>query len=89
MLYEVFRGVIQGVAEHHKQKHRPYEYENLTTTPYLHSSQYLNELYTDSRSKHEKECILDHLYRHHANGRDILEIESYAKLEKKIMEGLR
>ncbi len=81
--------IFEGIAEQQKKKYRAYEFENLTTTPYLHGSEYLTELMGKAQYKHDYECILEHLYRHHENGRDILNIDSYKNLESKIIEKYR
>lgn len=89
-MYNSVLGTIFGaVADHQKKKYRPHEFENLTTTPYLHGSEYLTELMGKAKYKHDYECILEHLYRHQKNGVDVLEIESYANLESTIIEKYR
>jgi len=56
-------------------------FEELDQTPFLFSSDYLNELYNQAEEKEDYESILDHLYRH-----DAVEVDSYANIEKKIID---
>jgi hypothetical protein len=62
------------------KKSRQWEYDQLLSTPCLHSSQYLHELYTAAENKEQEDCILDHMNRHAA-----WEVDSYRKIEKKII----
>lgn len=76
--------IFAGARESREKKYRKREYDGLTTTPFLHGSEYLNELYNAAEKKSEHECILQHLYNHQEVG--ILEIESYKKLETDIVD---
>jgi len=76
--------VFEGARNSREKKYRKREYDRLTTTPFLHGSEYLNELYNAAEKKSEHECILQHLYNHQEVG--VLEIESYQSLEKKIVD---
>lgn len=89
MYNSVLGSIFGAIADHQRKKYRPEEFEQLTTTPFLHGSEYLNELMEKAHYKHDYECILDHIYRHQANGRDLLEIDSYAAIEHKIVEKYR
>ena len=59
-----------------KPRHADWEYEYLLTTPVLHSSQYLNELFDHAKTKAQKECIIQHLNRH-----DTYAIDSYREIQ--------
>lgn len=84
--YDAVREVIEGVHEAHKEKYRDWEYNHLTTTPFLQDDEYLEKMYKGARNKHEHECILDHLYRFDSIVNDgILDIPCYQKLEQKIV----
>lgn len=64
-------------SDYAKKRNRDWEYEYLKTTPVLHSSQYLSELYDQAKTKQQRECILEHMNRHTA-----WEVESYRKIEQ-------
>lgn len=85
--YNVFKGICEGVAEAKKDKYRDWQYEQLTTTPFLYDDEELEQLYRGAKNKHEHECILEHLYRFNAReGSELLEIDCYKKLEQKIID---
>lgn len=75
----MIKGFIDGLPLHKKQ--RQHEYDMLTKTPYLYSSDFLKEMYENSRKKEEHECILGHMYNHNTKG-----IEGYDKLEREIID---
>ncbi|TYS68067.1 hypothetical protein FZC76_09930 [Sutcliffiella horikoshii] len=79
--------IFAGARGSREKKHRKYEYDRLTTTPFLHGSEYLNELCEGAQKKEEYECILQHIYNHQNVG--VLEIESYQSIEQKIVERYR
>lgn len=41
-----------------------WQYSNLNTTPYLHPSRELRQMYNESRSRVETESILNHMQNH-------------------------
>lgn len=75
----ILRAVFEGYSSA-KPKHRDWEYEYLLTTPVLHSSQYLNELYEHAKTKEQKECIIQHLNRHDTYG-----VENYRNIQDKFI----
>ncbi|MCM3616655.1 hypothetical protein M3936_03570 [Sutcliffiella horikoshii] len=87
MLKGLVEGLVSADRPYRSKKQTEWEYRNLTNTPYLHGSEYLNELYSATKKKEDHDCILQHLYNHQSVG--VLEIESYAKLENKIIERYR
>jgi hypothetical protein len=74
-----------------QDKQRKALFDELETTPYLFSSEYLNEL-ADDANKEERDTILDYLYRFNdwKTGEDeylnILEVESYRTIEQDIID---
>lgn len=60
-----------------ENRDRKWEYEYLKTTPVLHSSQYLSELYNNAENKYQQECILEHMNRFAA-----WEVDSYKRIER-------
>jgi hypothetical protein len=57
------------------------KYKWIANSSLLHSSSYLEELYTAAKGSKEKEdAILDHMYKHAA-----YEVDSYKELEQKII----
>lgn len=81
LLNSFLKGYTSAQTPHADEKKRKWQFEELSATPFLFSSGYLNEVYEEANNKQEYETILDHLYRHQAT-----EVESYAELEKKIID---
>lgn len=80
---DVLNGAIKGysTSKPAKDKKRKWQFEELEQTEYLFSSKYLNELLDEARTKREHESILEHMYRNEAT-----DVESYSKIEKKIID---
>lgn len=79
----IIKAIFEGykAAKEKNPDYRSWEYDYLLTTPYLHSSQYLGELYEKAKDDYQKECIVDHLNRHNTWG-----IKSYDKIQKKFID---
>ena len=82
----MINGIIKAMFDGYKEtqprrNHKGWEYESLTRTPFLHSSDYLNSMYEDAQSDFEKDCIVDHMVRH-----DAWDTNSYKRLEQKIID---
>lgn len=70
----IFRSILFGVHDGMKEagkKKKPgeWEYENLEHTPFLHSSDYLNELYEDAQYNWQRDAVKDHMERHDVLGK--------------------
>jgi t-SNARE complex subunit (syntaxin) len=59
----VFRTIFQTYAEHRKKHRKMSEFEYLDHTPYLHSSDYLRELYRGADTKEKKQKLFDYIQR--------------------------
>lgn len=57
------------------------QFAELEWTPLLFSSNYLDDMYDKAKTKEDYYTILDHMYRH-----DATEVESYRKIEQKIID---
>jgi hypothetical protein len=74
-----------------QDRQRKILFDELETTPYLFSSDYLTELAEDA-NKRESDTILDYLYRFNdfKTGEDeylnIMELESYKSIEQDIID---
>ncbi|MCK6203913.1 hypothetical protein KZX50_00430 [Bacillus infantis] len=80
MLNSIVKSFFDGYHEAKKDEKRDWQYKELEQTPFLFSSNYLDEMYEGASDKQEYENILEHLYRHNAT-----EIDSYAEIEQKII----
>lgn len=91
----ILKSIFQGYAEskHNEDRLRRNEYAALSSSPFLHSSEYLKGLMEDG-TKEENEMILDHLYKHDAcyhtwyeDGEERKDpIKSYMNIEKEIID---
>ena len=68
-------------SEYGKEKKRGRPFKELDGYPMLHSSKYLNILANEAKTDDELDLVLDHLYKF-----DTLEIDSYKKVEQKIID---
>jgi hypothetical protein len=59
----VLRSIFQAYAEHRKRHRKMNEFEYLDHTPYLHSSDYLKELYRGADTKEKKQKLFDYIQR--------------------------
>jgi hypothetical protein len=59
----VFRSIFQAYAEHRRKHRKMSEFEYLDHTPYLHSSDYLRELYRGADTKEKKQKLFDYIER--------------------------
>jgi hypothetical protein len=59
----VFQSIFQAYAEHRKRHRKMNEFEYLDQTPYLHSSDYLRELYCGADTKEKKQKLFDYIQR--------------------------
>jgi hypothetical protein len=59
----VFRTIFQTYAEHRKKHRKMRDFEYLDHTPYLHSSDYLKELYYGADTKEKKQKLFDYIER--------------------------
>lgn len=74
--------IFAGMRDSREKKAKQQEYENLLSTPYLHSSQFLNDLYLSADTKAQKEAIIEHINRFQA-----YEVESYMDIHEKYISG--
>jgi len=68
------------MRESREAKFKQQQYQSLIETPFLHSSQYLKDLYA-SGNEEEKGIVMDHINRFGA-----YEVDSYMELHNKEME---
>lgn len=80
----MLRGLVEGLLGGHQKKVETYKYESLSTTPYLHSPEYLGELYRGG-NKEQKELVYDHMLRYQVIDE---EFDGYLKLADKIENDL-
>jgi hypothetical protein len=59
----VLQSIFQAYAEHRKRHRKINEFEYLGNTPYLHSSDYLRELYRGANTKEKKQKLFDYIER--------------------------
>jgi hypothetical protein len=59
----VLQSIFQAYAEHRKRHRKMREFEYLDQTPYLHSSDYLKELYRGADTKEKKQKLFDYMER--------------------------
>ncbi|WP_199427116.1 hypothetical protein [Thermaerobacillus caldiproteolyticus] len=57
----VFRTIFQTYAEHRKKHRKMSEFEYLDNISYLHSSDYLRELYRGADTKEKKQKLFDYI----------------------------
>jgi hypothetical protein len=66
----VFQSIFQAYAEHRKRHRKMNEFEYLDQTPYLHSSDYLKELYRGADTKEKKQKLFDYMERFEVGNRE-------------------
>jgi hypothetical protein len=83
--YELGRDVFSVIAnsKRYRKKQKEQKFQELSDTPFLFSSHYLESLLQECETKEDYEAIWEHIYRHNAS-----EVESYSRLEKKIIHQL-
>jgi hypothetical protein len=59
----VLQSIFQAYAEHRKKHRKMSEFEYLDHTPYLHSSDYLKELYRGADTKEKKQKLFEYIER--------------------------
>lgn len=64
------RSIFQAYAEHRKRHRKMNEFEYLESTPYLHSSDYLKELYRGADTKEKKQKLFDYIQRFEVNDKE-------------------
>lgn len=74
----LLQALFAGYKEANKDKLKQREYDNLTHTPFLHSPEYLKELYTHADSIDQEDIVIDHINRHKVYG-----VGAYEKLYNK------
>lgn len=82
----LFDGYAAAKTPYADKKKRDWEFKELETYPMLFSSEYLNTMYDKAETKSEHESILEHLYKF---GKNTENVESYRKIEKKIIDKYR
>lgn len=75
----LFDGFKSGKIKN--KKYRQGEFDYLPNAPVLHSSHYLNELYSQSQCDDHLDSILTHIYQYEAH-----DIPSYKRIEQKILK---
>jgi hypothetical protein len=63
----VLQSIFQAYAEYRKRHRKMNEFEYLESTPYLHSSDYLKELYRGADTKEKKQKLFDYMERFEVN----------------------
>jgi hypothetical protein len=66
----VLQSILQAYVEHRKRHRKMNEFEYLEQTPYLHSSDYLKELYRGADSKEKKQKLFDYIQRFEVNDKE-------------------
>jgi hypothetical protein len=77
----VFQSIFQAYAEHRTRHRKTNEFEYLDQTPYLHSSDYLKELYRGADTKEKKQKLFDYIQRFEVNDK---EFKGYYSLYEQI-----
>ncbi|NUK31001.1 hypothetical protein HT574_13165 [Parageobacillus sp. VR-IP] len=75
------RSIFQAYAEYRKRHRKMNEFEYLDRTPYLHSSDYLRELYRGADTKEKKQKLFDYIQRFEVNDK---EFKGYYSLYERI-----
>lgn len=77
------KSIFQAYNESDYGKKRKKEklFRDLEHFPMLHSSKYLNILIDEAETEEQHDLILDHLYKF-----DTLDVDSYKKVEQKIVD---
>ncbi len=81
------RGIPSGIKDIKKgEDYMRWQYNHLNTTPYLHPSQELLQMYNESRSMKETESIRNHMINHKVYDRK--EYKGYFSLSQVLEEDL-
>ncbi|WP_233253063.1 MULTISPECIES: hypothetical protein [unclassified Geobacillus] len=64
------RSIFQAYTEYRKRHRKINEFEYLESTPYLHSSDYLKELYRGADTKEKKQKLFDYIQRFEVNDKE-------------------
>lgn len=75
---KILEALFAGYREANKGKLKQREYENLNYTPFLHSPEYLKELYSAADTLDQEDIIIDHINRH-----KVYSVGDYEKLYEK------
>lgn len=59
----MLKGFFDGLAEHRQKQASQRDYDYLEQTPYLHSSDYLRNLYNRSRDDDQRSQLMDYMER--------------------------
>jgi hypothetical protein len=86
------RSIFQAYTEYRKRHRKMNEFEYLDQTMYLHSSEYLRELYRGADTKEKKQKLFDYIQRFEVNdkefiGRELgyIEDEEYIQIPKSLI----
>ena len=74
----ILQALFAGYKEANRDKIKQKEYDNLLYTPFLHSPEYLKELYDDADNSEQEDYVIDHINRH-----KVYEVGAYGKLYDK------
>jgi hypothetical protein len=66
----VFQSIFQAYAQYRNRHRKMNEFEYLDQTPYLHSSDYLRELYRGADTKEKKQKLFDYIQRFEVNDKE-------------------
>jgi hypothetical protein len=77
----VFQSIFQAYAQYRNRHRKMNEFEYLDQTPYLHSSDYLRELYRGADTKEKKQKLFDYIQRFEVNDK---EFKGYYSLYERI-----
>jgi hypothetical protein len=75
------RSIFQAYTEYRKRHRKMNEFEYLDQTMYLHSSEYLRELYRGADTKEKKQKLFDYIQRFEVNDK---EFKGYYSLYEQI-----
>ncbi|MED4991005.1 hypothetical protein [Parageobacillus toebii] len=75
------RSIFQAYTEYRKRHRKMNEFEYLDQTMYLHSSEYLRELYRGADKKEKKQKLFDYIQRFEVNDK---EFKGYYSLYEQI-----
>lgn len=79
MLQSMFQGLAE--SDWNKNRLKKQRFDELNQEYYLFSSDYLNSIMDDCKTKKDYEAVLDHMYTF-----DACEVESYKEIEDKIIK---
>jgi hypothetical protein len=74
----LLQALFAGYKAANEEKIKQREYDHLLYTPFLHSPEYLKDLYNQADNIDQEDCVIDHINRH-----KVYEVGAYGKLYDK------